>query len=1337
MNPMMTVLAALVFALHLSWYVWVIFGALWTRNRPLLAGFHVLSLAWGIVMQVGLWRCPLTLIEQFLQAKMGDHVYASSFALHYLGARVNPRIAYSITIIGALIICVVNLSIYLVRLIRALGDRSQKLAMSLVTIAVVFMGSLLLRQTPVHGKLSLGLLHRFLRAAVVGSDGSQTGTASFQGNFTSISVPGLAVGLSRQADCSLTLLSGDYSLASLSFTQTVVSANYDRVLHSAAGLTTTPGVFASGCASPNTGISTRPIVYAGETTAGIKIYAAVSYNPMTGNNALYTMNLNTSSISIQDLATAGALTTADLNGDGNGDLVIVNSDLTTAGSVSVMLGNADGTFKTAVSYPTAGAGAIAAVVDDINSDGKLDIVVASDDQEISVLTGKGDGTFNSAQSFSAPLPGSSLPIATPIKHLITADINGDGKKDIICSNGLVLLGNGDGTFTASSTVAFPYVTGTTNAGANLASGDLNKDGKVDLVLATGTTISTWLGKGDGTFIEGNSYASIENSGYVAVTDLDGDGNLDIYSGLANGGYYDGDDTSPTTSYALMGNGDGTFVGAPSVSGSYNGSNIGDVNGDGYPDLIVPTSGTVNGQTAVFTVELGTPNGTFTPTSTITVPLTVTFSVSEFTSPVTENTSNLTPASYVVGDINGDGKADVAYVSNYRGYAVYFVALNNGDGTFAPAVATGFPQIAPSSGFDITTMINNLRIGDFNHDGKADLIFNFDDTAGPFGTGLYLQGLGVLPGNGAGAFGAPVLTYSYNSGTVPTSGGIPSVSSIVDLNGDGYPDLVATNGSFAVVNGVGVTTSTVQVYLGKVDGTFAAPTAAITTTYLGQLTVADFNKDGKFDIAALTETSAGQAQLSIALGNGDGTFAAPAISNLLGGDAIRSAGLASADFDGDGNVDLALFDTNDFSGVFYGKGDGTFTSVPFNGDIIPKDLVSLAAGGQAVSLDMNKDGKPDVIVGSTVLLNLYGLGPIAPKYATTATLTTSATTIPAGSSLTLTATITGASGSPAAPSGTITFLDGTTTLGTGTLASGVATLMTSTLPVGNHSITATYGGDANFNGSNSSAAAVTVTTVAAVATTTALSASPSTGVTGTSITLTATVTAASGTAIPTGPVNFLDGATTIGMGTLDPTGKGTFSTSLLAVGTHTIIANYVGTTGFAASTSNAASVSITLPVPDFALTISPSSGTETKTTPASATVSVTPANGFNSAVSFACSGLPSGVTCSFNPPTVTPTGTTASTTTVTFAGATSAANRGPLGHHVPETIFAVGLGAWLLTRRRINKLSIGLWTVLMAAALLNLAGCGSSGSKTTTSTVTITATSGALSHTASYSLAATK
>jgi len=188
--------------------------------------------------------------------------------------------------------------------------------MSLVTVVVVFMGSLL-------------WLHRFLRAAVSEAMDCRQVLRAFRATLprSRFQVLQLVYPGRRTVRSHSSMVTTRFS--SLSFTQTVVSTNYERVLHSAAGLTTTPGVFASGCASPNTGISTRPIVYAGQTTSGIKIFATVSYNPMTGNNALYTMNLNTSSISVHDLPTAGALTTVDLNGDGNGDLVIVNSDLTT------------------------------------------------------------------------------------------------------------------------------------------------------------------------------------------------------------------------------------------------------------------------------------------------------------------------------------------------------------------------------------------------------------------------------------------------------------------------------------------------------------------------------------------------------------------------------------------------------------------------------------------------------------------------------------------------------------------------------------------------------------------------------------------------------------------------------------------------------------------------------------------------------------------------------------------------------------------------------------------------------------------------------------------------
>ena len=280
------------------------------------------------------------------------------------------------------------------------------------------------------------------RPRFTGTDGSQTGIASFAGNFTGITEPsGSYFAMARMPDCSLALLTGTATNSGSSGMATGTSAttNYERVLHQLAGLTTTPDAYAKGCKDPTIGISTRIGVMLERQASGPLVMATVQ--GYQGNNAVFILSaksdFSTGGFTPQPGTTAAsAIATADLNGDSNGDLVVVNDYNAASSYVSVLISNGDGTFKTPVNYPTAGNMSVAAVIDDVNGDGKLDIVSVSDTQQISVLLGNGDGTFQAAQSFAAPaLPGQSSAMNTPILGLITADVNGDGKKDLVCSNG--------------------------------------------------------------------------------------------------------------------------------------------------------------------------------------------------------------------------------------------------------------------------------------------------------------------------------------------------------------------------------------------------------------------------------------------------------------------------------------------------------------------------------------------------------------------------------------------------------------------------------------------------------------------------------------------------------------------------------------------------------------------------------------------------------------------------------------------------------------------------------------------------------------------------------------
>ncbi len=960
------------------------------------------------------------------------------------------------------------------------------------------------QQYPLWRDLSIEEKIKRLAALLSPSGNSGTSAANFVGNLTEVSVASNdLMELEQQSDCSLTLQYASYNLnlsgPTFSYTVAGSTPHYEQVLHNAAGLTTTPDKYPVGCGNTASGNAMRKIVFAGTTTGNIRVYAAHFYDSITSQEEVFTENAKTDNtfLSTDILSTpdgAGDIVTADLNGDGNGDLVVLNNYSFVAGgsaTVTVFLGKADGSFSAPTAITMPGTNVVSVVIDDFNGDGKKDIVVSSEFNSgaaggvgfkyyINFLAGNGDGTFQSVKTYTETPPASfnQSSGAMPYFALISADLRGSGHKDIVSSAGIVLFGNGDGTFTQSSTLAFPNSISASQYGPNVVAADFNKDGKPDLAVDNGASIQILLGKGDGTFTFKETYSATNNAGYIVAQDIDGDGNIDLYSGTGNNGTLGGDQFGYNQGYALMGNGDGTFRGAPSEPFMYSGTNLGDLNGDKITDVVgvnlAGTPGVLTGNS--FTSYLGDGKGSFT--------LGATLDASSLTIGGTTYMVSILD-SYSVGDINGDGFADLIFIgdsSNGTAYNGIFVATGKGDGSF------NTPTFVPTS-----AAITDIRLADMNHDGKLDLVYFYN----LYTNSSYTSGVAIQFGNGDGTFHAtPQLTPFYTSATGPSYTGAFQVAQIANVNSDGNNDMIVLSGLSG--NAQSFTT---QVYLGKGDGTFQAPIAVAGVTPGGfeyptqyaPITLADMNNDGKQDIVALQmDPSTQNLQIAIALGNGDGTFRTP-VTTTYSSQYVNGTGLAVADFNGDGKLDVA---TTGFlgapeSGIAFGNGDGTLQT---GGDsslstITPAQSFYVGVGGPTVALDLNGDGKPDIVSGSVVLLSQAATsGGGGTTLASTTTISSSASSATVGQNLTFTATVAAPAGNSTIPTGTVTFLDGTTSLGTGTLnSSGVATFATSTLAAGTHSITAQYAGDSNFTSSVSSPVTVTI---AAVAPSFTLSASPS-------------------------------------------------------------------------------------------------------------------------------------------------------------------------------------------------------------------------------------------------------
>jgi len=327
---------------------------------------------------------------------------------------------------------------------------------------------------------------------------------------------------------------------------------------------------------------------------------------------------------------------------------------------------------------------------DFNNDGKLDLVAAVG-STIYVLPGIGDGTFN------WPLA-SAGPAGSTITKINVADVNGDGKLDLILTGSknsttsfvATLYGNGDGTFQTPVETDFSGV----HLPPNPVFADFNGDGVLDLAYTTGTTVQTILGNGDGTFRAGpSSPLSQIGLNVVAAGDFNNDGKLDVVVTV-----YDVYSTGLDFVVVMPGNGDGSFGTASAVSGSgtlYAGSitaAVGDFNDDGNLDIatgIQTVGATIQG---LIQISLGNGDGTFRPATNVP-------NVNDVTTPL------------IVADINGDGNLDLVTGG--------FVFFGQGDGTF-PAFqgSTGNPTA--------------VFVGDFNGDGRPDVL---DETLSLNGTSV--------------------------------------------------------------------------------------------------------------------------------------------------------------------------------------------------------------------------------------------------------------------------------------------------------------------------------------------------------------------------------------------------------------------------------------------------------------------------------------------------------------------------------------------------------------------------------------------------------------------------
>ncbi len=285
----------------------------------------------------------------------------------------------------------------------------------------------------------------------------------------------------------------------------------------------------------------------------------------------------------------------DFNGDGKPDLVVANVydgnvQPAVLPSVDILFGNGDGSFQAPVVYTT-DESPYAVAVGDFNNDGYPDVAVANESySDVSIYFGSATGTLTLSTTYSTGSTGGAVGLAI-------GDFNGDGYPDLAVSAGqiVILLGTSNGSFTMGSSIPAGSLTN------DVQTADLNGDGKLDLVVADYGSghVDVLLGNGNGTFQPARTYPTLTAPSGILISDFNGDGKLDVVAA-------DYENGSQGAVSVFFGNGDGTLQAAQNTTTGPGAFKLaaGDFNGDGLVDLAVADLGYFNGPTGGLGILLG-------------------------------------------------------------------------------------------------------------------------------------------------------------------------------------------------------------------------------------------------------------------------------------------------------------------------------------------------------------------------------------------------------------------------------------------------------------------------------------------------------------------------------------------------------------------------------------------------------------------------------------------------------------------------------------------------------------------------------------------------------------